>query len=343
MEGMEAKALRPSLRGELAQFELFDEIYCSTTNINNGAGLSCVPSEDFSIDELLNLQNGEFEDGSVEEEEEEEEKYSLCVDEESLNVSGGFTGAGDSESALTSELAVLDDDLAELEWVSHFVDDSFSDFSLLHPIGKQRTELHSENRFEQPEPTRTGTSPTCFPSVPVKTRTKRARPTTQSWSRSNSLSPLTESSTSSSSSVASSPSSASFSSTPCLIFTNTVQAVEFLPSLSEPASKKQKKKPAVQTGAAPVGPQFQRRCSHCLVQKTPQWRTGPLGPKTLCNACGVRFKSGRLFPEYRPACSPTFSSEVHSNSHRKVLEMRKKKEVVGPGSGSGLTHVISSF
>lgn len=65
-----------------------------------------------------------------------------------------------------------------------------------------------------------------------------------------------------------------------------------------------------------------RRCSHCLSQKTPQWRTGPSGPKTLCNACGVRYKSGRLLPEYRPAKSPTFVSYMHSNSHKKVLEMR---------------------
>ncbi|XP_020579769.1 GATA transcription factor 12-like [Phalaenopsis equestris] len=65
-----------------------------------------------------------------------------------------------------------------------------------------------------------------------------------------------------------------------------------------------------------------RKCTHCLSQKTPQWRAGPLGPKTLCNACGVRFKSGRLLPEYRPAKSPTFVSCKHSNSHKKVMEMR---------------------
>ncbi|KAG8042994.1 hypothetical protein GUJ93_ZPchr1158g16408 [Zizania palustris] len=58
----------------------------------------------------------------------------------------------------------------------------------------------------------------------------------------------------------------------------------------------------------------------------PQWRAGPEGAKTLCNACGVRYKSGRLLPEYRPACSPTFVNDIHSNSHRKVLEMRRKKE-----------------
>ncbi|KAJ4826744.1 hypothetical protein Tsubulata_016833 [Turnera subulata] len=66
-----------------------------------------------------------------------------------------------------------------------------------------------------------------------------------------------------------------------------------------------------------------RQCSHCAVTKTPQWREGPNGPKTLCNACGVRYRSGRLLPEYRPAASPTFVPSIHSNSHRKVLEMRK--------------------
>uniref|UniRef100_A0A0D9Y1A8 GATA-type domain-containing protein n=1 Tax=Leersia perrieri TaxID=77586 RepID=A0A0D9Y1A8_9ORYZ len=66
-----------------------------------------------------------------------------------------------------------------------------------------------------------------------------------------------------------------------------------------------------------------KRCTHCMSYKTPQWRTGPLGPKTLCNACGVRFKSGRLLPEYRPANSPTYVSDIHSNSHKKVMQLRQ--------------------
>ncbi|GLJ09233.1 hypothetical protein SUGI_0104300 [Cryptomeria japonica] len=65
-----------------------------------------------------------------------------------------------------------------------------------------------------------------------------------------------------------------------------------------------------------------RRCMHCATHKTPQWREGPMGPKTLCNACGVRYRSGRLYPEYRPANSPTFVSCIHSNSHKKVVQMR---------------------
>ncbi|ESQ53469.1 hypothetical protein EUTSA_v10026110mg [Eutrema salsugineum] len=93
------------------------------------------------------------------------------------------------------------------------------------------------------------------------------------------------------------------------------------------AGKKERGRQKSETSSG-VGAQQQqprRCCSHCGVQKTPQWRIGPLGAKTLCNACGVRFKSGRLLPEYRPACSPTFSTEFHSNSHRKVLELRLMK------------------
>lgn len=81
-------------------------------------------------------------------------------------------------------------------------------------------------------------------------------------------------------------------------------------------------KEALENGNGQQQQQQPRRCSHCLSQKTPQWRAGPLGPKTLCNACGVRYKSGRLLPEYRPAKSPTFVSYLHSNSHKKVIEMR---------------------
>ncbi|KAA3456643.1 GATA transcription factor 11-like isoform X1 [Gossypium australe] len=75
-----------------------------------------------------------------------------------------------------------------------------------------------------------------------------------------------------------------------------------------------------------------RKCLHCEVTKTPQWREGPMGPKTLCNACGVRFRSGRLLPEYRPAASPTFVPALHSNSHKKVVEMRKQANLPTTGT-----------
>ncbi|CAN7133267.1 hypothetical protein BRARA_H01680 [Brassica rapa] len=33
-----------------------------------------------------------------------------------------------------------------------------------------------------------------------------------------------------------------------------------------------------------------RRCANCDATSTPLWRNGPRGPKSLCNACGIRFK-----------------------------------------------------
>ncbi|KAK4533387.1 hypothetical protein CCYA_CCYA17G4269 [Cyanidiococcus yangmingshanensis] len=36
------------------------------------------------------------------------------------------------------------------------------------------------------------------------------------------------------------------------------------------------------------------RCDFCQTTETPLWRAGPRGPKTLCNACGVKWKKGKL-------------------------------------------------
>ncbi|CAI5460419.1 unnamed protein product [Closterium sp. Yama58-4] len=36
-----------------------------------------------------------------------------------------------------------------------------------------------------------------------------------------------------------------------------------------------------------------KTCAHCGTSKTPLWRNGPPGPKSLCNACGIRFNKIR--------------------------------------------------
>nr|XP_010925019.1 protein CYTOKININ-RESPONSIVE GATA TRANSCRIPTION FACTOR 1 [Elaeis guineensis] len=36
-----------------------------------------------------------------------------------------------------------------------------------------------------------------------------------------------------------------------------------------------------------------RVCSDCSTTKTPLWRSGPQGPKSLCNACGIRQRKAR--------------------------------------------------
>lgn len=211
--------------------------------------------------------------------------------------------------------------MEDLEWLSHFVEDSFSGFSAPFPspgISKSSDSAAVDDGQMNDEslspPKRFFKAP-----IPVKARSKRTRTGGRVWCLASPS--LTESSSTSTTSSSSSSSPAS----PWLVVSVSNRFhPEFL------LTKKPKRSSPAEKSRIAAGVQAPRRCSHCGVQKTPQWRTGPLGAKTLCNACGVRFKSGRLLPEYRPACSPTFSSELHSNHHRKVLEMRRSKETADP-------------
>jgi hypothetical protein len=48
-----------------------------------------------------------------------------------------------------------------------------------------------------------------------------------------------------------------------------------------------------------------RACARCGVVKTPQWRSGPAGSKSLCNACGTRHrKTGDATPLRAPDTPP---------------------------------------
>jgi hypothetical protein len=49
-----------------------------------------------------------------------------------------------------------------------------------------------------------------------------------------------------------------------------------------------------------------RACAHCGSRKTPMWRNGPVGPKTLCNACGIRWTQGKLNPGDMVRDSPSY-------------------------------------
>ncbi|KAG6399664.1 hypothetical protein SASPL_141145 [Salvia splendens] len=199
------------------------------------AEIGCA-GDDFSVDELLDFSNGYSETEEHQLEETELKPSPLFPEKEEAAFPSNDLG----------EICFQAEGLESLEWVSHFMDDSFPDYALA-----------AEKSEAQP----------CFTNpVQTKARTKRRR----------------------------------------------VWHVSSTTSLDS-----EKKRGAAQG----------RRCSHCGATKTPQWRAGPEGAKTLCNACGVRYKSGRLVPEYRPACSPYFSTERHSNNHRKVLEMRRKKEL----------------
>ncbi|KAK4353570.1 hypothetical protein RND71_025764 [Anisodus tanguticus] len=226
-----------------------------------------------------------------------------------------------SASDLSAELSVPYEDIVQLEWLSTFVEDSFSGGGLT--LGKENIpvekEPSSQGKFQTSSPvsvleSSSSSTSSSFSSSgkktlpispchrgPQRARTKRPRPTT-------------------------------FNPLPVFVasenFAESPMKKILMKQTAAPEQKKKKKikftipLAPVETNQNPVAQQTVRKCQHCEITKTPQWRAGPMGPKTLCNACGVRYKSGRLFPEYRPAASPTFVPSIHSNSHKKVLEMR---------------------
>ncbi|XP_061358305.1 GATA transcription factor 9-like [Gastrolobium bilobum] len=216
-----------------------------------------------------------------------------------------------------------------LEWLSVFVEDCFSSppSCVLVPNGVKTTSTSTSSKPSGTlQRTRKNESPLQNFAVPGKARSKRKRlsaPRTKDplsiWSRH--LNPQNEA-------LSSDPpllKQAYWLADSELIVTKQKEESEGIKEEEEVVEKGIVSKESfvdseseVSNGQHPMP----RRCTHCLAQRTPQWRAGPLGPKTLCNACGVRYKSGRLLPEYRPAKSPTFVSYLHSNSHKKVMEMR---------------------
>ncbi|KAK6136044.1 hypothetical protein DH2020_030210 [Rehmannia glutinosa] len=245
-------------------------------------------------------------------------------------------------SDLSAELSVPYEDIVQLEWLSTFVEDSFSDKGMT--LGKDNlgvTNESSHNQFQTSSPvsvlesssssssTSGGkTMPSLSPNHrgPQRARSKRPRPATFNPR------PAIQLISPSSSSIETPLPFSGFSSESDSFAEST--SVKKIPKMTGGEPKKKSKKIKITLPAGPLATQNNdapaqavRKCLHCEITKTPQWRAGPMGPKTLCNACGVRYKSGRLFPEYRPAASPTFIPYLHSNSHKKVVEMRSK---VGP-------------
>ncbi|KAH9815892.1 hypothetical protein DFH28DRAFT_967240 [Melampsora americana] len=65
--------------------------------------------------------------------------------------------------------------------------------------------------------------------------------------------------------------------------------------------------------------QVPRSCSSCGAQNSPEWRKGPNGVKSLCNACGLRFSRAQ-------ARKSKLSRSTHANSGAKKGESQEKKK-----------------
>ncbi|AQL04118.1 uncharacterized protein LOC100191563 [Zea mays] len=102
-----------------------------------------------------------------------------------------------------------------------------------------------------------------------------------------------------------------------------------------------------------------RVCSDCNTTKTPLWRSGPCGPKSLCNACGIRQRKARrammaaasgsvsAVPTDSGKASPSNAAVAAAAAHPKVkkekrvdvdrsLPFKKRCKVVQQGHGAAV-------
>ncbi|KAI3983732.1 hypothetical protein MKX01_001136 [Papaver californicum] len=298
----------------------------------------------FIIDDLLDFSNAEVEGGGNTFDNNNSITAGNSTDSNSVltavdSCNSSFSGYNDSHLRnfpehphFSNDLCVPQyDELVELEWLSNIGEETFSteDLAKLQLISGMQARTNSESETRdggeyQAENNRNSQTFRPEMQVPGKARSKRNRAVPSNWSsRLLVLSPTTSSSESDINNNLSNNSSGK--STP----KSSSKKKDIISSSASNyhEDRHQQLTHQHQQNMMAANNSDGRRCLHCQTDKTPQWRTGPMGPKTLCNACGVRYKSGRLVPEYRPAASPTFVLTQHSNSHRKVLELRRQKEM----------------
>ncbi|XP_014499949.1 GATA transcription factor 21 [Vigna radiata var. radiata] len=69
-----------------------------------------------------------------------------------------------------------------------------------------------------------------------------------------------------------------------------------------------------------------RVCADCHTTKTPLWRTGPTGPKSLCNACGIRQRKAR-----RAIAAAATTAKGTNRLEAKKSEVKKGKKLHSKG------------
>ncbi|KAK2768539.1 blue light receptor [Arachnomyces sp. PD_36] len=82
--------------------------------------------------------------------------------------------------------------------------------------------------------------------------------------------------------------------------------IQFGPAVKPPTDKKEPVKGGNGNRKKTEKPPKEYECQRCGKCSSPEWRKGPNGPKTLCNACGLRWsKEQKKLLEGQPALTPT--------------------------------------
>ncbi|KAL3849721.1 hypothetical protein ACJIZ3_011603 [Penstemon smallii] len=81
-----------------------------------------------------------------------------------------------------------------------------------------------------------------------------------------------------------------------------------------------------------------KTCSDCQTSRTPLWRGGPAGPKSLCNACGIKYNKKRrqllgLDTGRNRSKKKRSSNSVNRGSELKMRFMGLKSDMVLHRSG----------
>ncbi|KAG0532365.1 hypothetical protein BDA96_04G102200 [Sorghum bicolor] len=79
-----------------------------------------------------------------------------------------------------------------------------------------------------------------------------------------------------------------------------------------------------------------RVCSDCNTTKTPLWRSGPRGPKSLCNACGIRQRKARRAMAAAAAAAAASSNggapQAATQQQPKPAKKEKRSDIVDRSS-----------
>ncbi|KAK4586564.1 hypothetical protein RGQ29_023635 [Quercus rubra] len=79
-----------------------------------------------------------------------------------------------------------------------------------------------------------------------------------------------------------------------------------------------------------------KTCADCGTTKTPLWRGGPAGPKSLCNACGIRSRKKRraslgLNKEDKKSKRASINGSNNNNNHNNKISNSLKQRLLALG------------